>query len=456
LSHQTRAVVARSGNQREGKKPSRQSGKKSLKELLARKRLEKLSTCGIEGHIAVGYDRERNKTFAVYRPHTCGSLFCPYCGKRKRYQVLGKYEDVLKALAEKSPTVFITLTIPNTPTANEGYEKISKALQKLYDFRLFRPKVLKKVRKAFFEELREYRANLKRLQGEGKLTAKEVERKVKTQALLFKRFVNRWRKLPEAKKLKFGQLFPALWVFELTGKAGNFHPHWHGIAFGEIPKLLITVLWKMATNGEAYITDVRAIKGGKKAVKQVINYVRDYVADGFIDIQSELSEDVMLEVEIALHGRRKVRAWGFDLIKGNNSDNLLYQTKGSTQTKSSIEWRHIYRETFALLKKAGKNNLHDFYKAKREARKKEERIPYIVLEWKFGERWFGDDKAPIFIGYMTPDGLIEIEPFHLEHRELWEQALEQLFAYGKLEVYEPSDEVAISYEMDLGLSDLNF
>jgi len=153
---------------------------------------------------------------------------------------------------------------------------------------------------------------------EGKLTAKDVEYKVKTQGRLFKRFVNRWRKLPNAKELKFGQLFPALWVFELTGKAGDFHPHWHGIAFGEIPKLLITVLWKMATNGEAYITDVRAIKGGKKAVKQVVNYVRDYVADGFIDIQSSkggegLSEKVMLEVEMALHGRRKVRAWGFDL-----------------------------------------------------------------------------------------------------------------------------------------------
>jgi len=350
LSHQTRSQLARSGNQREGEKPSRQSGKKSLKELLARKRLAKLPKCGWEGHIAVGYDREADKTFAVYRPHTCGSLFCPYCGKRKRYQVLGKYEDVLKALAEKSPAVFITLTIPNTPTALEGYEKISKALQKLYDFRLFRPRVFKKIRKAFFEELKEYRANLKRLQTEGKLTAKDVERKVKTQARLFKRFVNRWCKLPNAKELKFGQLFPALWVFELTGKAGDFHPHWHGIAFGEIPKLLITVLWKMATNGEAYITDVRAIKGGKKAVKQVVNYVRDYVADGFIDIQSSkegegLSEEVMLEVEMALHGRRKVRAWGFDLL--NTQSKKIVMDKApwypAACKELGLQWEH---ETF--------------------------------------------------------------------------------------------------------------
>ena len=64
-----------------------------------------------------------------------------------------------------------------------------------------------------------------------------------------------------------------------------------------------------------------------------------------------------------------------------------------------------------------------------------------MLEWWNGEHWFGDGKAPIFIGYMRPNGLIEIEPFHLKHKEAWEQALEQMHAYGTLDVYEPSDEV---------------
>lgn len=103
---------------------------------------------------------------------------------------------------------------------------------------------------------------------------------MKAQIRYFKRFIRRYKNLPKSKKLKFGQAISALWVFELIKSEAGYHPHWHGIVLAEIPKVLLVELWKMATKVDAYITDIRKVSSPTKAIE----YVENYVADGFVDI----------------------------------------------------------------------------------------------------------------------------------------------------------------------------
>jgi len=328
--------------------------------------------------------------------------------------VLGPYKDALKNLPKSVPVVFAGITIKNGWDIKERVDFAFKSLTRLYELKIFGKRKWKEIKKAFFEELKEYRRNLK---AKG-VKAKKIRRKVRYQIKLFKEFVRRYKNLPNAEKLKFGQIVSALWVFELTyNPEEGYHPHWHGLVLTRIPKVLLTALWKMATKGEAFITDVRKVKD----VEEGIEYVEDYVADGFIDVGegTEPNYEQMVEVEEALHGRRKVRAWGFDLMKG--------QQFGQKEESPYI-WVHSYGLKISLLKESGKENLHDYWKKRREARKKGEKIPYLVLKVVEAEGLFG--RSLYLLGYMRSDGLIELEPINWEDKEFWEELLIALFDYG--------------------------
>jgi hypothetical protein len=207
-----------------------------------------LETCGTTGHLAIGRDLENGEYIAVYHPHSCGSVFCPYCAKRKRLKVLEPYKDLLLSLAGNVQLAFVTLTVKNGFDVKERIDFAFKSLTRLYELRPFRPRVWKRIREQFYQELKAYERNLKKQVKSGKLSKAEARKKVDLQKWLFKRFEKRYKNLPDAKQLKFGQIFPAIWAFELTYNAEEgIHPHWHGVLAGEIPKLLLTVLWKEAT-----------------------------------------------------------------------------------------------------------------------------------------------------------------------------------------------------------------
>ena len=59
------------------------------------------------------------------------------------------------------------------------------------------------------------------------------------------------------------------------------------------------------------------MENDKDARKQVMDYIDDYLADGFIDVGdiSVVDKELLVDIEEALHGRRKVRVWVFDLIE---------------------------------------------------------------------------------------------------------------------------------------------
>jgi hypothetical protein len=335
-------------------------------------------------------------------------------------RVLQPYEEALKGLPRGVPVVFATLTIPNGWDVRERIEFAFRSLTKLYELRPFGKRKFKEVKRAFYEELREYARNLK---ARG-YSPKVIRRKVRLQKKLFKKFVNRYRNLPGVERLKLGQLVPALWVFELTKSPEGYHPHWHGIVLAEVSKVLLTVLWKIATRGEAYITDVRKVSN----VKEALQYVEDYLADGFVDIgegPESLKDryEEMVAIEEALHGRRKVRAWGFDLMRGQQ----FGQKTCWVEEKTPYIWVHSYGLKLDVVKRSGRVNLHDYWSVRRKARKEGKKVPYIVAKVRDAKGLFG--RELFLLGFMRPDGLIRLEPVSGEDREFWEELLVGLFDY---------------------------
>lgn len=328
--------------------------------------------------------------------------------------VLEPYRGILTET--KEPLMFITLTSPRNPNFGEALEQISKALEKLYQFRLFGKRNWKKVRRLFFEELKRYRQELK----SKKLPAKEIERKIRIQVRYFKK-LRKYKTIPNAEKLKFGQIFPALWMLEFTKSCeeGNrgYLLHWHGIVAGRFPKVLLTALWRHLTGWD--IVDIRAISRSKnKKGKDVIDYLIDYIETESSDCG--YTKDEMIEIEAQLHGRRKVRVWGFDLFRRN---------KPSKREEGGLVWVHSYSFRMRLASWSGKTNLHDFYEVKRKLKKeKKKREPYIVVEIENSEYYFGENI--ILLGYLREDGLIELEPFNERHKREWEETLVGLFDVG--------------------------
>lgn len=405
--------------------PRRATNKKSLKRLLAEARISKLPTCGSTGHLVIGHNKKTGEYKGVYRPHSCGSIFCPYCSKRKKFEVLGKYRGVL--IETKEPLMFVTLTSPRNEDFKEALELITKGLEKLYQYRLFGKRNWKKVRKLFFEELKRYRQELK----EKKIPAKEIERKIKIQIRYFKK-LRRYKSIPNAEKLKFGQIFPALWMLEFTKecKEGNkgYLLHWHGIVVGRFPKILLTALWRHLTGW--HIVDVRAINRSKKDRRDAVDYLIDYIETASVDEEGAgeggcgYTKEEMVEIEEALHGRRKVRAWGFDLFRPNSSS-----------TDDGWEWVHAYRMRLRLVGQSKKTNLKDFYVVKRKLRREKlKRYPYIVVEVENGDYYFNG--GMVLLGYLTEEGMIELEPFNGRQKEEWEETLVGLFdCKGRVEEY---------------------
>lgn len=268
--------------------------------------------------------------------------------------------------------------------------------------------------------------------------------------------MRRYKSLPNAEKLKFGQIITAVWIFELTKSSEGYHPHWHGIVLAQIPKVLLTALWKMATKGEAYITHIRKVSSPAEAIE----YVEDYVSDGFIDLGDDEEEnkkrgqggvphkadkEELIEIEEALHGRRKVRAWGFDLMKGQQF---------GQQASDTYVWVHSYSIKFHLLKESRKTNLHDYWRMYWKARELNKEQPYIVVEMEHSDYYFG--RRLILLGFLTPEGLIKLEPVNISDMEIWQDFIEALFDYGG-NVNElmkaPSDDGygSVNYEIDISL-----
>ena len=222
------------------------------------------------------------------------------------------------------------------------YESLNNGLKRLYEIRLFGRRTWEKVKEEFYRELERYEKNLS-----------ENERyKAERQRIFFEEFEKKYSHLIGS-GLKIGQVFNAVWKLEVTyNKKIGWHPHWHSIWSGFIPKLLLLVLWKKATRGEGEIIDVRKVKG-KKAIKELLKYTTKFwVLNG-------LDEERILEIETILYNVKKIRHWGLEELEEEAEKEEIEEEK----KRKSLWWVNVVLE---------KDNLHDIWDIVKEMRERGE------------------------------------------------------------------------------------
>jgi len=219
------------------------------------------------------------------------------------------------------------------------YESLNNGLKRLYEIRLFGRRTWEKVKKEFYKELERYEKNL----------SENEKYKAERQKKYFEEFEKKYSFLIGS-GLKFGQVFNAVWKLEVTfNKKIGWHPHWHSIFSGFIPKLLILVLWKMATRGEGEIVDVRKVRG-KKAIRELLKYTTKFW------ILNGLDEIRILEIETILYNVKKIRHWGLEELE----EEAEKEEKEEEKKRKALWWIRICLE---------KENLHDIWDIVREMKK---------------------------------------------------------------------------------------
>jgi hypothetical protein len=258
-------------------------------------RLKRLNTCGTTGHISAVFRENRLEKVKLV-PHRCGSVHCAYCNfydSRKRMRQVSAYYETL--IAQGCDLSFITLTIQNSFDVFEAIERARKALQRLYQFRLFGKRNWVRVVREFRRETLKYYRALRR-RG---YSPHEALKRVRFQIKLFREFEK--STLGYSHDAKFGEILKAVWKFELTySHRTGFHAHWHAITTLFIPKLLLTVIARIVGFGD--ICDIRKVRGAK-AVKELGKYVSKH-----FELKG-LSFEKKLDVEVALHSFQKLRVW---------------------------------------------------------------------------------------------------------------------------------------------------
>ena len=406
-----KGVVKVVGRRREGGEidliPAGNSSRKDdLRLERARKRLEKLPSCGQTGHILAVLKGEEIE--ARYYPHRCHSIFCPYCAYENSKESYARLLPMLESLQVNGRLSFLTLTHKNTVVeSEEDVERVIneafKCAEKLYQFRLFGKRNWAKLKSLSAREALSYYRNAK-----AKYGREEARRRTRRQIAFLRDFERRYKDYIGS-DIKFGQLLNAVVKFELTYNAerGELHPHWHlVVADFHIPKLLMVVIWRLVSGSE--IVDIRAVDNTKDATAELTKYI----TKGW-----EFPEgDIRVWVEAAMLGRRKFRIWGFEVLE-------LEEEGGEEGDKADEEHVFFWRLRCEL---KSRKNLHDLPRLVRLMRREEKAMFFdrlIIYDERSGV-WEVDL-------YLRDDGRLIIEDD--EFLRALEGYVEEVRALGSLE-----------------------
>lgn len=246
-------------------------------------------------------------------PIGCGSPLCPKCEKQRTKKNLRKWGPVLRRF--KSPRM-ITLTIASGFDAAERVDTLNESFRRLLDTRMG-----SRARGHLLAETLAYIDNMKapddkkahhRISAERFMT--EVER-------LEIKFREGWRERAElvidglpntpdpqdGAQFKFRHCigkgisaFEATWDDKHIPSLG-YHVHRHltldGTVF--IPQVILTVLWRNATNGDGYIVDIRRLRDrdSRKWEREAIKYCCK---------MWEIPDDHADELEAAIRGLKRI------------------------------------------------------------------------------------------------------------------------------------------------------
>lgn len=118
---------------------------------------------------------------------------------------------------------------------------------------------------------------------------------------LYRSFRNlrRWQRFKECVR-------GGIWFTQVTynSEDNTWHPHLHIVYVGRyLPQDELSDMWLTIT-GDSYIVDVRAVKSASKMAEYVSRYVSEPAK------MSDLDDDNLLQLALALHGRRICGTWG--------------------------------------------------------------------------------------------------------------------------------------------------
>ena len=313
----------------------------------ARRRLSRLPECGKRGHV-LAVMKVGDEIEARYHPHRCHSVLCPYCAYENFRETFGKHYEVFEQWHKANKRLaFWTLTIRSFESPREAVEFSFKALEKLYQLRVGK-RNWEKIRQAFVREALSYYRALKE-SGDEKARAK-----TRKQLRYFRRFEAQIK--PHLSQgIKFGQLFNAMWKFEITYTANGWHPHWHGIVDGYIPKLLLTVVWRMATDNLGEITDVRKVSRGKKGLLELTKYITKHWELGGVPFEK------LVELEASLFGRKKFRVWGFEILELEEEEEREEEVFFLWQLRCELKTRQNLRDVPRLVRLLRRKRLREIF-----------------------------------------------------------------------------------------------
>ena len=338
----------------------------------ARRRLERLPSCGKTGHVVAVLGGEGVRL--EYQPHRCHSVLCPFCAYENFKETYSEHVEVFESwLSAGRSLVFITLTCPSSHDPREAIDVSFTLIDKLYQWRVGRNNV-RKLKKETFREIRAYNRNLK-AKGDP-----ERNKKVKRQVEFTREFF-RWLDSYVGAGYKFGQLLNAMVKFEVTySREHGFHPHFHLIADRYIPKVVLTALCRLIGFGE--VTDIREVRGRKGLVELTKYITKHWELEG-------LSEEQKVELEASLMYRKKFRVWGFELIE-------LERGEEEGEERVHLWWFRVELDA---------PNLHKVPRLVRVARARGDPV-------KFCRATIYDEHSGVWCGwlYVRPDGELEIVP----------------------------------------------
>lgn len=338
----------------------------------ARKRLERISTCGHSGYVIGVLNGEDVRL--EYHPYRCHSVLCPFCAYENFKKTYARHVEVFESwLSVGHPLVFITLTCLSSHDPQEAVGTAFKLIDKLYQWRVGRNNI-RKLKKESIREIRVYDRNLK-AKGDP-----ERRKKVKRQ-IEFTREFFKWLEGYVGAGYKFGQLLNALVKFEITySPEHGFHPHFHLIADRHIPKVVLTALCRLVGFGE--VSDIRAVRGHEGFVELTKYITKHWELEG-------LSEEQKVELEASLMFRKKFRVWGFELVE-------LEKESKEKEERKHLWWLRVEVEG---------QNLHEIPRLVRVSRARGDPVKVCRAE-------IYDERSGVWEGwlYVCPDGTLEVVP----------------------------------------------
>jgi len=270
----------------------------------ALRRLQRLSSCGVVGHLSFGWVSAGEEEYPAVRfhPHRCRSVFCEDCWSARVRQNNRRLDFFFRWLRDEgvSEVYFLTLTVPHEGWDLSVVDRLRSAWRRLWKLRLSK-RLLRELASRVWEVSHEHYS---RLLARG-VSEEEAEAKVsrlRKEALDFLR--------TSGGKFVSHVLGVGVRVMEVVVRRGEdgvltAHPHYHVVLTRPVPLYAMRVLWEWVGGGP--ILFIEKVRG----LRRLRRYLREYLEGGYLDIEGvEFRPEEAVGLEAMLYGVHFVELFG--------------------------------------------------------------------------------------------------------------------------------------------------